>query len=242
MNTFSSKYTTNDDNLSELEVNISTDRDSSANPKKSQTNIQQTRDAMSPYFIAQSIVLPESRAIQTTSNQVEKRYQKSSQHSNSSSAVSNTTSFSDVSLYDQHIQCSQNSSEENIISTSFQSKKLNSQIENVNVSSVVSVKEGFSNSKSNEYVTPGINGSIVPHSSTTKSISNQLMNYDNDSSHSLTPNHGTHHKIPEIGESQSKKTNSQIKKKNTSKSSKESSISNVPSSSFWEQKVKRMYM
>ena len=220
---------------------MSTGGQSSSNPKKSQTKMHQNRDAMSPYFIAQSIVLPESRAIQTTSNQVEKRYQKSSQHSNSSSAVSNTTSFSDVSLYDQHIQCSQNSSEENIISTSFQSKKLNSQIENVNVSSVVSVKEGFSNSKSNEYVTPGINGSIVPHSSTSKSITNQLMNYDNDSSHSFTPNHG-HHKIPEIGESQSKKTNSQIKKKNTSKSSKESSTSNVPSSSFWEQKVKRMYM
>ena len=40
INTFSSKYTTNDDNLSELEVDISTERDSSANPKKSQTNIQ----------------------------------------------------------------------------------------------------------------------------------------------------------------------------------------------------------
>ena len=197
---------------------------------------------MSPYFIAQSIVLPESRAIQTTSNQVEKRYQKSSLHSNSSSAVSNTTSFSDVSLYDQHIQCSQNSSEENFISTSFQSKELDSKIKNVNVHSEVSIKGSVSKNKSNEYVTQGRNGNTITHSSTTKSISNQLMNHNNHSSHTFTPNHGTHHKLPELEECQSKKSNSQIKKKNTSKSSKESTISNTPSSSFWEQEVKRMYM
>ena len=221
---------------------MSTGGQSSSNPKKSQTKMHQNRDAMSPYFIAQSIVLPESRAIQTTSSQAEKQYQKSNHHSNCSSAISNTTSFSDVSLYDQHIQCSQNSSEENIISTSFQSKKSNSQIENENVSSVVSINEGVSNNKSNEYVTQGRCGNIVTHSTATKSISNQLMNYNNNSSHTLTPNHGPHHKLPELEEGQLKKTKSQNQKKNTSKSSKESSISNNPSSSFWEQKVKRMYM
>ena len=141
MTNFSSKYSTNNDQLSELEVDISNEKDLSPNQTKSKFDALQQQGSTSPYFIAQSIALPESRAIQTTSCQkAEKRQNKTSPPSNISSSISNTTSFSDVSLYDQNISCNQNVSEEKNIPSSFQSKGLSNQIQCENISTISTYK------------------------------------------------------------------------------------------------------
>ena len=141
MTNFSSKYSTNNDQLSELEVDISNEKDLSPNQTKSKFDALQQQGSTSPYFIAQSIALPESRAIQTTSCQkAEKRQNKTSPPSNISSSISNTTLFSDASLYDQNISCNQNVSEEKNIPSSFQSKGLSNQIQCENISTISTYK------------------------------------------------------------------------------------------------------
>ena len=72
-----------------------------------------------------------------------------------------------------------------------------------------------------------------------KSIANHHINHNDDSSHSHTPKHGIQPKLNKEKECNFKNANSHFRKKATTKGSKDSSSS---SNSFWEQKVKRMYL
>ena len=224
--------------MSELEVEVNPERDMSSRQSKSRFDDKQKQATMSPYFIAQSIAQPESRAIKSTSSQVEKRYHKMSQTSNISNSASNTTSFSDISLYDQHTQCNQNIIEDKVVPSSFQSKCMNIPIESANIPIQTNNATSSSN-MANESATEFRKGSSTSNVSPIKSITNHHINHNDDSSHSHTPKHGTQPKLNEEKECNFKNANSQFKKKATTKGSKDSSSS---SNSFWEQKVKRMYL
>merc|ERR1712062_821426 len=101
----SSKYLANDENLSELEVDISKRNETatSSNTASSKFQALQKHSTMSPYFIAQSIAFPKSRAISSTTSNNNIEIKDNTRSAAASSGTISTTSFCDISnLQDLH--------------------------------------------------------------------------------------------------------------------------------------------
>ena len=79
-------------------------KEQSSSGSSPQFQILQQQGTTSPYFMVQNMALSEAHSITSTSSNIEQRHHKTG-HNNSTNASSNAsaTSFSDISMYGQHL-------------------------------------------------------------------------------------------------------------------------------------------
>ena len=221
--------------MSELEVDISNDN---GEEPSSTRNASQNNVIMSPYFLAQSITLPETRAIPSTSSNIGTRRSSNINPSNISSSIS-TTSFSDVSLYDNH---NSNPSPDERIPTSFRSKSLKCQSQTstdtpgnraITPSNALNPKENCCSDK--QVITSPL------FVTSNKASSRRKEHVDEDSS-SPSISSGASLGLPENKSNKTTNINGHSKGTTNSNSALRSLNSTFSSSSFWDQKVERMYL
>ena len=239
---FSSKYSTNNDQISELDVEVSKEcsKEPGSNTISSQFETLQKQGSLSPYFLAQSIVLPEARAIPNTSNNVEKRHSKTYQTTNVSSSPG-TTSFCDTSLHNPHIL---KHVPEETIPTTFRSaclKNINqSEHEEGSSRELESINKEMK--KQNYYCD---NKVIVSNSFLTNTPLEERKGKTENNDVCISSGrtgHDNQQVQAELKLDDATDDSSHSKESKKSKKSLRTSNPSSPTHSLWDQKVKRMYL
>ena len=212
----------------------------SSSSDSSQVELSQKSETLSPYFIAQSIALPGARSIPSKSSTKTKKRSKSKHTSNICSSVS-TNSFSDASLYDHHIS---NTMSEERLPSSFRSKCLNSQ--NLSNSNDISCKPITMSNKTTtqiqkEYHRNAEHVVIGSSYTTSNGQSNDNNEKQDSSSHSISTEYNYQKDLAETNAGKCKNSDSHEKSPQHSNTHKRSSMP-TSGKSFWDQKVKRMYL
>ena len=206
----------------------------------SQLEISQKKETLSPYFIAQSIALPEARSNPASSSNKTKKRSKSNHSSNICSSVS-TNSFSDASLYDHHVS---NTVSEERLPSSFRSKRFKSQNQSNsnNIPCKQMVNSNHTASQLNQAYCRDEQEVVMNTEYPPFSEQNIDTDEQNDyPSHSIASEHSHQQGLSAKKVDKSKTINTHPEAPKHFNSPHRSSTP-TSASSYWDQKVKRMYL